>query len=353
MKEIFKPLFFIIGLLTIIAASFLAGALAYRSGMISDLKSLLLPDPEPTYTPTLPTQEINTDYGFELLDDPSEGSMNSIPLEDNGQPIKFLVAGHVYGRPGDEEYHPATTLINNIALLRNLDPDFIVLLGDTVWKPQVENFEILDSLVLDPLQVPVFNAVGNHDVTKREIYQARYGSTVFGFVFKDQLFIFLDTTLQYYDLNPDQLDFVRENIELSIQTAEISTIHIFMHHLLFLDRQEVFSKQILKPNEGDGISEAFHDFVRSTLYPISETTPILIYAGDVGAFKPGNLSPLYKRDSDYNITYLATGLGNHQNDSILIIEEDPDQNLSITPFSLTGKGLKPIESYDFEYWLSK
>lgn len=347
-----KLALYAIAVLVIIALSFLAGAVTYRAGVLSDLKSRLLPPP-PTLVPSSPTPDVDMDFSMKYLEDPIGVAMNSLPLEDDQEPLKFLVAGHIYGNPGDEEFHPAVTLINNVALLRSHNPDFVAFLGDTVWKPEGENFNALELLILNPFQVPIYNAVGNHDVTKREIYQARYGSTVFGFRYKNQSFIFLDTTLHYYDLNPDQFAFIKNIIEDHIQSKDITGIHIFMHHVLFLNEEEIYGKQHLKPNEGDGVSEAFQDFLESTLYPASKSIPIYVYAGDVGAFKPGNLSPLYKKPLDYNITFLATGLGNHQNDSILIVEADSNQDISITPFSLTGKKLKEIEAYDLEYWLAK
>lgn len=341
----------IIGLLAIIGLSFLAGAFFYRSGMLSEFKTLLIP--QATQTPLLPEPEVQIEFDFEFLEDPNTATMNSVPLVDNLEPLRFMVAGHIYGAPGDEEFHPSPTFINHVSTLRDLDPDFMVLLGDTVWKPKEDNFDILDLLVLEPLQVPIYNAVGNHDVTKRDIYQARYGNTAYAFKFKDQLFLFLDTTLKYYDLDAEQLAFVQNTIEDQMQSSDPLAIHIFMHHVLFLEEDEVYGKQLLKPNEGDGVSESFQVFLESTLYPISQTTPIYIYAGDVGAFKPGNLSPLYKRSPDHNVTFLATGLGNHQNDSILIIEEHAHEGISIKPYSLTGKAVKSIETYDFDYWLSK
>jgi len=279
--------------------------------------------------------------------------MNSAPLEDNEESLKFLVAGHIYGKPGDDEFHPSPSLLRNISLLDMQNPDFVVLLGDTVWKPSEDNFDLLDLLILDPVEVPVFNAVGNHDVTKRELYQSRYGNTIYAFTYKNQLFFILDTTLNYYDLNPDQLSFVKITIENQIQTSDINGINIFMHHVLFLDEAEVVGKQLLKPNEGDGISASFHDFLRSTLYPISQSIPVYIYAGDVGAFSKGNLSPLYKKSPANGVTFVATGLGNHQFDSILLVEEDLNHQLIISPFSLTGKEMNQIEYYDFQYWLSK
>ncbi len=56
-----------------------------------------------------------------------------------------------------------------------------------------------------------------------------------------------------------------------------------MHHVLFLEDAELNSKQLLKPNEGDGTSPNFLAYLETYLIPISKITPIYIYAGDVGA----------------------------------------------------------------------
>lgn len=351
MKKNIKTPLIIVGLIGLLILAFLAGAYFYRAGILTQIKSRLLPQPTPTAAEITP--EIVPDFNFQFLEDPGLAAMNSTPLENNDEPIKFLVSGHIYGKPGEDDFHPSPTLLRNISLLRLENPDFVVFLGDTVWKPSNENFDLLDLLILDPFEVPVFNAVGNHDVTKRDLYQSRYGNTVYAFVYKHQLFFILDTTLKYYDLNADQLSFVENTIEDQIQISDITTVNIFMHHVLFLDEGEVSGKQLLKPNEGDGTSAAFHEFLQSTIYPISQSIPVYIYAGDVGAFSKGNLSPLYKKSPDYDVTFVATGIGNNKFDSILIVQEDPNGLLNISPFSLTGKSMNPIENYDFQYWLSK
>ena len=81
--------------------------------------------------------------------------MNSRTLNDNDDFLKFLVLGHIYGKPGDDEYHPSAPLVRNISLLKMQDPDFVILLGDTVWKPSEKNYNDLDLLILDPFEVPV------------------------------------------------------------------------------------------------------------------------------------------------------------------------------------------------------
>ena len=329
--------------------AFLTGAYIYRVGIISDLKGMLLQPQTPS--PTEMSPGIQANFAFEFLDDPQYTSMNSRPLIDNGNPLKFLVAGHVYGKPGDEEYHPAVTLLNNISLLRDSNPDFFILLGDTVWNPSEKSFNELDLLILDQFAIPIFNAVGNHDVTKRDLYQNRYGNTVYAFRFKNQLFFILDTTLQYYEVTTEQYTFIVETIQE--QAVGLEAIHLFMHHVLFLEGDEIIGKQLLKPNEGDGRSQFFWSFVLTTLVPESKSVPIYIYAGDVGAFQGSNLSPLYKQLVDENIFFLATGLGNNLTDSVLFVEDDGGGHLTIQPFSLTGKEMNTIENYSFQYWLDR
>ncbi len=327
--------------------AFLAGGLSYRIGLLSDIKAIFIQATPPTEK----QPEIQPEFGFKFLDNPQLAALNSLQLPDNQTPLKFVAAGHIYGKPGDEEFHPAHTLLTNIALLKKTAPDFVVLLGDTVWKPSEASFNRLDLLILNQFEVPVFNAVGNHDITKRELYQSRYGDTVFAFRYKNQLFFILDTTLNYYDLTSDQYSFISNTIRG--QSLNLEAIHIFMHHVLFLEDDELNSKQLLKPNEGNGRSLEFWTYVENELILVSEIVPIYIYAGDVGAFNGGNLSPLFKKMSEQNIFFMATGLGGNPSDSILIVEADPEGNLKFQPYSLTGKQMHAIETYTINYWLDQ
>jgi len=343
-KKSTKLLFLVTGFIAALLLAFLAGGFSYRAGFLTSIKQLFIPVPQPTSLPI----EIQPLFEFKFLDDPFPASMNSLSIENNDLPLTFLVAGHIYGKPGDDEFHPALTLLSNIASLKEMDPDFVAFLGDTVWRPSEENFNYLEMLIIDQMNIPVFNAVGNHDVTNRDLYQDRYGSTVYAFKFKKQLFIILDTTLKNYDLSPNQYSFILDTIKE--QSSDLEAVHLFMHHVLFLNENEIFGKQLIKPNEGDGTSPNFLAYLETYLIPISKITPIYIYAGDVGAFQGGNLSPFYKRVPGEDIYLFATGLGNNPNDSILIVEVSENGEVHIRPHSLNGNQMNAIESYTMDYW---
>ena len=339
--------------------AFIIGGLSYRAGLFSSVKKsilVLISHPTPTGLPKITaTQipEITPSFSFEFVDDPSIAAMNDEVLIDDNESLNFLVAGHIYGKPGEDDFHPAMTFLTNLALFRESGFDMFFFLGDTVWKPTDENFDLLDSFLLNQVDIPIFNAVGNHDVYRRDTYEKRYGETVYAFEFKDNYFIVLDTTLKYYDISESQIVFVKDMIERSKRSGNVKNIHILMHHLLFLEDTEILGKQVIKPNEGNGMSDTFRNFLDDVIYPASEIIPIYIYAGDVGAFESGNLSPLYKKSERHDVHFLATGIGNTDKDSVLIVEETLNGKIVITPFSLKGKEMQPIEEYDFDYWLKK
>jgi hypothetical protein len=123
--------------------------------------------------------------------------------------------------------------------------------------------------------------------------------------------------------------------------------------MLFLEEDQILGKGSLKPNEGNGYSPEFRDFLEKWLIPLSRSFPIFIYAGDVGAFEQGNLSPLYEKIPGEDIFFLATGLGNNDHDSILYVVADDNGFPQIKPISLTGKDLNAIEYYSFDYWFTR
>ena len=331
----------------VISAAFFGGRIALRAGLYGKVKRLFVEPPQPTLTPP----EIEIEFDLLLLDDPQTAAMNGQDLPENQLPVSFLVAGHIYGRPGENKPHPAQSLVTHLPELIDLKPDFLVLLGDIVWKPSDTNFDLVEDLILDQFDVPVFNAVGNHDVTKREIYSSRYGDTIFAFLYKNQLFIILDTTLKYAEVTSDQYDFILEMVEE--HDDNIQAVHIFMHHVLFLDQTQIHNKSLLKPNEGDGNSEEFLTFINEQLIPITELLPVYIYAGDVGAIQGGNLSPFYEQHPDHPVFFLATGLGDYPEDSVLFVQELDNSQISITPISLGDQTMQEIEDYNFSNWLKR
>lgn len=86
--------------------------------------------------------------------------------------------------------------------LNLLQPEFVVSVGDLIEgytndnrEPLIEEWNEFDAMVAE-LDMPFFYVVGNHDIgdeTSRDVWHERLGRTYYHFVYKDVLFLSLDT----------------------------------------------------------------------------------------------------------------------------------------------------------------
>ena len=99
-----------------------------------------------------------------------------------------------------------------------LQPDFVINVGDLIEGYSDQATELntewseADS-VLNVLDMPFFKTPGNHDIaneTAREVWLSRYGATYYYFVYKNVLFMVLDTEYKRPAPPPD----MKEKIEL-------------------------------------------------------------------------------------------------------------------------------------------
>jgi len=99
-----------------------------------------------------------------------------------------------------------------------LEPEFVINVGDLIegYSDQAAELNMewneVDSW-LGELDMPFFKTPGNHDIantTAREVWRERYGATYYSFLYKDVLFMVLDTEYDRPAPPPD----MKEKIEL-------------------------------------------------------------------------------------------------------------------------------------------
>jgi len=178
MKKIkFKELI----LLILIALLFFIIGNMFQHSIFSNLKDLLLNSK--TYNNDYKASYTSLTSDNSEFEEVSKLSLNKLRLKNSNEPLKILVAGHVYGNPYEvDNFHPAMTLQTNIQLFNQMSLDMIVFLGDIIHKPTEENLTYLHQNFLQYFTVPVFNAVGNHDVQNRPLYMEVFGETNFSFL---------------------------------------------------------------------------------------------------------------------------------------------------------------------------
>ena len=153
--------------------------ISFWFGVIMVMLSACGADPVREDTPTIAASVPRTDKPF--LDTPD--SFQFVVVSDR-------TGGH---RPG--VFDQAMDKINQ------LQPEFVMSLGDLIEGYSEDDLTMnaqwdeLDAMV-DKLQMPFFYTVGNHDISNnlmRELWRKRNGSDYYHFIYKDVLFISLNT----------------------------------------------------------------------------------------------------------------------------------------------------------------
>jgi len=264
--------------------------------------------------------------------------------------FSFLVMGHIYGSYGsaphvwDRSYlSPALPLLHTLKNFDQSDVNFVISLGDIVNDWSEEDLYVLDKVFLDKFDIPVFNAVGNHDVIQgQEVYQRRFGPTSQFYLYGNSLFIILDSQHLNFEVFLAGINKAKKN-------PAIRNIFIAMHQPLFLAKDPKFLP-VLSNTNARTIFKNDNQFMVQ-FYPklesLSREKQIFLMAGDIGVDAEWSYSIFYHREG--NIHFLANGLGDTANDAILHVISN-SEGVKIIPISLLGKKMHAIDHYGIKFW---
>ena len=124
--------------------------------------------------------------------------------------------------------------------LNLLMPEFVMSVGDfipgnTSDRAKLEAEWAEFDQELSPLKVPFFFVPGNHDINNdvmREIWMERYGVPFYSFVYKNVLFLALDSTGEKGYIVPEyQVEYFKKTLA---EHADVRWTFVFMHHPLWL-----------------------------------------------------------------------------------------------------------------------
>ena len=260
----------------------------------------------------------------------------------------FVMAGHIYGSHNSSIY-PSASLLANMNIFSEKDIEFMVLLGDIFQRSNEVEIQQLKETFLNNLDYPVFNSAGNHDLEDRELYVKHFGKTYFSFEISSELFVFLDSEENNGKIMDDQLEFIKNRIQIFESKMNIKNMFIFSHRLLWAIGNPPFDKIIdwvngpaWHPEDALTVSELIIPLLKRI-----KDKRVYFVSGDIGA---GAFTIFYQNDINSNVTYLATGLGDHENDVVIKVRLDRDRNVLFSPISLSGKRMELIQNYDLNYW---
>lgn len=146
--------------------------------------------------------------------------------------------------------------LDGVNKLNLLLPEFVMSVGDFIPGNTSDRQQLLKEWAefdeeLNPLKLPFFFLPGNHDINNdvmRQVWEERYGVPFYSFVYKDVLFLALDTTGEKGDIIPDyQVEAMKKALE---KHQAVRWTFVFMHHPLWLYKNPGGFPRIEKLLEG-------------------------------------------------------------------------------------------------------
>ncbi|MBT8265601.1 MAG: metallophosphoesterase [Bacteroidia bacterium] len=277
----------------------------------------------------------------------------SLMLGCNQEPKKsysFFVAGHTYGSSLEKGkgttdlqglHPPFMDKIDFLKKQEKMSKGF--LLGDVVWQPKYWPEAIKD---IEKIGIPVEVARGNHDGGLKN-FKDLFGESYKKYIFKNDLFIILDSNIDNWNISGDQLIFLKNS--LRNDTNDVNNVFIFTHHLLWYSPTK-FSKPFPNATSGRAKNTNFWSKIEPLLRSVNK--PVYLFAGDIGAFskeyrKKDHIIEYYYHNYD-NLSFIATGMGGGVRDNLIIADVFTDGSVKLRLIHLNGddpNGLGELKDY--------
>jgi len=235
---------------------------------------------------------------------------------------KLYIVGHAYGKPGEGDFFPEnlTTYLKEDSELHQ-KKDYIALTGDFVRIASTQNLQKV-KLYLDKNFKNYFISAGNHEVEEFQNYLNTFEFDFYSHEFNNYLLI--SANFSTYNWLPS--DEQKEKINELINESKKEVIVLLSHQIFWLNE----FPDDLNPNSYDLLN---YELSPNSLYWIEnlDNKKLVIISGDYGAWGDKTYCN-YRED----ITFIANGIGNHPNDSLIEILEFRN-NILIQEKSLANK----------------
>jgi hypothetical protein len=275
-------------------------------------------------------------------------SLNRVAINENfitSQAFNFFVTGHMYGMANKKTPFPSGTILANIENINAESGLFFISLGDIYDiqnKTSITNFK---KSFLSKIEMPVYNAVGNHDVVDRKMYLDAFNlkSTFYYLKHKNSLFVFLDTELNDGKIIGNQKEFF-QNILLN-EANLAKNIFIFTHRIFWKKKYSSvlpfrMSARRVEFNQDNKISKLINKLT-------TRDNNVYVFSGDVGQ---EHLLPLmYHKDK--HVHYMAIGNSDSVSDALLNIKINnlDEVQVEIMPMvEVKGKKIKSYREYEID-----
>jgi hypothetical protein len=274
--------------------------------------------------------------------------------------FKFFVGGHLYGSPSPSLYL-SSSLLRNINEIKSQKAGFFISMGDIIqhsYSPDAIEFQYDDIRdFVRSIDIPFFNSPGNHDLHSDKDYIDNFSQKYFSFRVGKNLFLIFDSESKECGNDKSMINYFSDKL-LNVNSSNTSNIFFISHQPLWASNKHELKNILHYFNLKQRLNKC-ESFSDNFLKQMNLKSDLNIYylSGDVGCrnYSLGDVpilkfSNFYHTDNNSsNITYLANGLCENEDDNLLLINVQND-NVQINIFPLGSPTSMAIEDYNVDYW---
>lgn len=239
---------------------------------------------------------------------------------------RFIVAGHVYGRHDHSRGLFAPFKKSWAALPADRRPDFAVLTGDVVMRPDAESWGLVDA-DLAAFGKPAYIAPGNHDGgysgKERDVILNRYGARSKAWMLGRDAFLCCDTQRYKGVIDGEDFEALKD-----ICAKKPRSIFVFVHHLVWVDADKAADPTVkaLVNSVSAGYPKTTN--FDSEILPMLEASgaQVFVIAGDVGA---GAKVVEWQDEVRPGVHLMASGMGEHPHVGTYLLFEVAKDGISV------------------------
>ena len=255
----------------------------------------------------------------------------------------FFVAGHAYGAHAGVNIGLHPPLLNILTENQDSSVMAVFLTGDIVNQSTTTSWNQVE-LELSKLELKSYYVMGNHDNNSvgHAVFKKKHGGAYYTFVYKNELFIVLNSTESDRSISQTQLQFLDDLF--SNTDAFWERAFIFFHEVIWnsnIKYELVKSNSRSRYDQLVNISNFWNEvYPRLTAQTGKE---FFLFAGDVG----GNTDAIAASyDHWENVTLLSSGMGEVKDENYLKVDVLPDTvTFQLVPLNDEIE-MKPITWYN-------
>jgi hypothetical protein len=256
---------------------------------------------------------------------------------DSAGHYRLVISGHFHGSSASRSGYPAATLLAGLDTINALRPNVLLSTGDMFLDAEADIPRFRYAL-FSKLNVPLFNAPGNHDAGRA--YTEAFGSALHVIRMGADRILLLDTERDNGSIKGDQLDTLRALVQ-----GLNGRLFIVSHRPIWAEDDSNYS-ELFAGNTRSLVPGNYRSEIWPLLQGIRAPGHVYWISGSMAGRAP---SSIFFQQHTPQVTFIQSAIRDELRDAVLVADVGAT-GVEWSTISLTHGAVERPEVYDAAWW---